>query len=189
MIPFNYLIPYCSPRNIILKSSIILLLCQTHDLILSTDQKVYAQDSNSKPKELLPNTPIKPIPPIKPTHLIKTQWIKEIQTNQYEVDRSILNTHLSDPDQLNQLSRQFRIVPHFKDGKPIGFKVIKIADQCFLSALGFKNKDVVQSVNGISLASMNQAMEVFESIKIAKKLIIEMERDGKPFKLEYLMKD
>jgi general secretion pathway protein C len=174
-------------RNTILKSSIILLLCQTHDLTLSTDQKVYAQDSNSKPKELPPNATIKPNATINSP--IKTQWIKEIKTNQYEVHRSILNTHLSDPDQLNQLSRQFRIVPHFKDGKPIGFKVIKIADQCFLSALGFKNRDVVQSVNGISLASMNQAMEVFESIKIAKKLIIEMERDGKPFKLEYLMKD
>lgn len=141
------------------------------------------QPSNSKPKELSPNTIIKP------NTTIKTRWIKEIKTSQYEVDRSILNTHLSDPDQLNQLSRQFRIVPHFKDGKPIGFKVIKIEDQCFLSALGFKSGDVVKSINGISLASINQAMEVFESIKIAKTLIIEIERDGKPFKLEYLMKD
>jgi general secretion pathway protein C len=90
---------------------------------------------------------------------------------------------------LKQLSHQFRIVPHFKNGKPIGFKVIKIEDQSFLSVLGFKKGDVVKSVNSISLASMNQAMEVFESIKIAKKLIFEIERDAKPLKLEYLMKD
>jgi type II secretory pathway component PulC len=174
MLPFTYLMPYYSPRNILLKSSIILLLCQMHDLMRSEDQKAYAQDSNSKPKEAPPKAPI------------KTQWIKEIKTNQYEIDRSVLNTHLSD---INQLSHQFRIVPHFKDGKPIGFKIIKIEDQCFLLALGFKSGDIVKSVNDISLALIHQALDVFESIKIAKKLIFEIERDGKLFKLEYLMKE
>ncbi len=127
-----------------LKILIIFLLYQTFALIVSIDHKIYAQAP------------------------IKTQWFKEIKKNQYEVDRATFNTHLSNID---QFSHQVAIVPHFKEGKPIGFKVIKIEDQSFLLALGFKSGDIVKSINCVKLGSIAQSSCIQNAINSSIKQV------------------
>ena len=111
--------------------------------------------------------------------------IKEVSPGHFEVDRAMLNEQLED---LDSLIRQARVIPHYKRGKPAGFKVIGIRSNSIFKHLGLKSGDVLKSVGGEELTSINKALGLFDKLKSSSNLAIDLERRGKKSTYEYDIK-
>ncbi len=96
------------------------------------------------------------------------------------VDRGFVRRAIAEPE---LLARQARVVPAIKDGVAQGFKLYGIRRGSLPKLFGMKNGDLVRSVNGSSLNSLDQAMAAYEAHKGADKFVIDLERKGKPVAL------
>jgi general secretion pathway protein C len=108
--------------------------------------------------------------------------IKEVSPGRFEVDRAMLDEQLED---LDNLVRQARVIPHYKRGKPSGFKVVGIRSNSLFRHLGLKTGDVLKSVGGEELTSINKAFSLFEKLKTSDNLSLDFERQGKVNSHEY----
>ncbi len=111
--------------------------------------------------------------------------IKEVSPGRFEVDRAMLDEQLND---LDNLVRQARVIPHYKRGKPAGFKVVGIRSNSIFRHLGLKSGDVLKSVGGEELTSINKALGLFEKLKSSDNLNLDLERRGKMSSFEYNIK-
>lgn len=108
--------------------------------------------------------------------------IRKVGPYRYEVDRS-----LKDKFPIHA-AQSARIVPAIRNGKPSGFKLYSIRPNSLFFAMGFKNGDVVRSVNGIDITSADMALKAYTVVKIASTITIRIERRGKPLTLTYIVK-
>lgn len=70
-----------------------------------------------------------------------------------------------------------RIVPFFRNGQPVGFKLFGVRNEYV--ELGLKNGDVLLRINGIDLSSPEKALEIYANTKAASRIELELERDGR----------
>jgi general secretion pathway protein C len=91
------------------------------------------------------------------------------------VDRKFVEGLMANPA---QLTKQARIVPSQKDGETQGYKLYGIRRDTLPKLLGFKNGDMLKSVNGEELTSMDKAMGLYTKLRQASNLSIEVERKG-----------
>ena len=108
--------------------------------------------------------------------------IKEVSPGRYQVDRSMLDEQLSN---LDQIIRQARVIPHYRGGKPSGFKVVGIRSNSIFRHLGLKSGDVLKSVGGEELTSIDKALGLFEKLKTSSNIVLDVERRGKKSTFEY----
>ncbi len=113
------------------------------------------------------------------------EGIKEIAPGKYEVNRAMLDEQISD---LDNLMRQARVIPHYKQGKPAGFKVVGVRSNSIFRHLGLKSGDVLKTVGGEELTSINKALGLFEALKTNSNVSLDIERQGKPSNFEYNIK-
>ncbi len=105
--------------------------------------------------------------------------------NTYQIDRAMLNEQLED---LGKLSRQARVIPHYRDGKPQGFKIVGVRPGSLYSHIGVRSGDVLKSVNGEEVTSPTKALELYEQLKNSDNVTLEVERRGRLTNLEYDIK-
>jgi general secretion pathway protein C len=108
--------------------------------------------------------------------------IKKTGKNQYQIDREMLNEQLDD---LQSLSKGARVIPHYKDGRPQGFKIVGVRPGSLYSHIGVRSGDVLKGVNGEEITSPNKALELYEQLKNSSNVNVEIERRGRPVNLEY----
>ena len=63
---------------------------------------------------------------------------------------------------LGSVARSARIIPHYKDGKMLGFKLFGIRKGSLFPLLGFKNGDVIISLGGVPMTSPMAAMMAYQ---------------------------
>jgi type II secretory pathway component PulC len=93
-----------------------------------------------------------------------------------------------DLSDLNHLAIQARIVPLFRDGAAIGFKLFSIRPGSIYAEAGIQNGDVLRTINGYELSSPEKALEIYSKLKEARRIELELERSGKPVRLVYHVK-
>nr|WP_277989581.1 type II secretion system protein GspC [Corallococcus sp. NCSPR001] len=103
--------------------------------------------------------------------------IRETGPDTYSVPREDVTEALT---HLNELSMQARVVPAFKDGRPVGFKLFSIRENSFYSRLGLRNGDVLQRINGLDLDSPDKALGAFTKLRDARRIELRIERGGVP---------
>ncbi|MFP2927630.1 type II secretion system protein GspC [Pyxidicoccus sp. 3LG] len=108
--------------------------------------------------------------------------IRAVTDNEYEVPRAEIDKTLNN---LNDVAMQARIVPAFKDGQAVGFKLFSIRPDSIYSKIGVQNGDVIRRINGFDLNSPEKALEVYSKMKDASRIEIEIERNGAPIKKSY----
>ena len=79
----------------------------------------------------------------------------QVDATTIEVSRAEVDRVLSD---LNKIAVNARIIPSFRDGQPVGFKIFEIKAGGLWEQLGFKNDDVVEKVNGFEIDSPDKAL-------------------------------
>ncbi len=111
------------------------------------------------------------------------EGIEEIGDNRYAIDQSLLDKHLGD---LDSLSRMGRGMPHRgPDGEIDGFRLTRIRRNSIAGKLGIKNNDIVHSVNGQSLDSIQSAMGAYQSMQNNQSFSFDVTRRGTRVTLDY----
>ena len=64
-----------------------------------------------------------------------------------------------------EIMSKVRIKPHFRDGEPDGFKISRIKQGSIFKTMGFKNGDVIKSVNGQPVQTAEDIMRLYETMK------------------------
>ncbi|WP_338867444.1 type II secretion system protein GspC [Myxococcus stipitatus] len=124
-----------------------------------------------------------PTPPVANANTTNsTSGIRAVSDNEYEVPRAEIDKTLNN---LNDVAMQARIVPAFKDGQAVGFKLFSIRPDSIYSKIGVQNGDVIRRINGFDLNSPEKALEVYSKMKDASRIEIEIERNGAPIRKSY----
>ena len=130
-----------------------------------------------------PNVGVAPVPPPSGAPPRRTaDGIRKTADNKYDVKKSVLDGTLSN---LNAVATQARIVPSFKNGVANGFKVFSIQPNSFYSSIGVENGDVIQKINGYEINSPDKALEIYQKLREARHVTVDLERNGQTIRKEY----
>jgi general secretion pathway protein C len=99
---------------------------------------------------------------------------------QVRVERSLVDSTLRDP---RSLIGAVRVFPEMKDGVTIGLRLSGIRPSSLLAQLGLKNGDRLESINGFSVASPEQALQAYARLRSAARLNVRLQRGGQPLEI------
>jgi general secretion pathway protein C len=108
--------------------------------------------------------------------------VRQVADNRYEIDRTVIDSTLSN---LNTIATQARIVPSFRNGVANGFKLFSIQPGSLYASIGIENGDVIQRVNGYEINSPEKALELYQKLREAPHVTIELDRGGQVIRKEY----
>src|SRR5262245_10327096 len=77
-----------------------------------------------------------------------------------------------------------RIVPAFREGRAIGFKLFSIQPGSAYRAFGLENGDIVRFVNGFDLTAPDKALRLYTALSSAGRIFLEVERAGRALEIE-----
>jgi hypothetical protein len=106
--------------------------------------------------------------------------VKKINDTTYEVERSLVRDLVSGTAKTGGA----RIAPVTKDGKLDGLRLIGVRAGTPAAALGFKNRDVLEAINGTKIESANNLLDFYAQMEKLTSVQLEGTRDGKPLKIE-----
>ncbi len=86
---------------------------------------------------------------------------------------------------ISQIMSTVRVTPHFKDGKPAGFRVSRIKKESILNTMGFKDGDIISSVNGQEINTAEDVMRLYNTLKDSNFFGIGLIRDGQSKTLNF----
>ncbi len=101
--------------------------------------------------------------------------IQAVSDEHIRVERGVFDSWLADP---GAMMRTVRVVPALVDGTAAGFKLYGIRTSSVLKALGFRNGDLVESINGHSFAGPEAALAAYEKLRKADELRVDLTRRG-----------
>ena len=104
------------------------------------------------------------------------------ETQRFALERSQINEAVND---VNNLMKQAKIRPHFKDGQPDGLTLSRIQRDSIFTKLGLRSGDIITGVDGQKIQSVDDALKFYNSLKSASNVSIEIKRRGKTEQLEY----
>jgi general secretion pathway protein C len=108
--------------------------------------------------------------------------VKQLSENQYVVAKSEINNALTN---LSDLATKARIVPSFKNGVANGFKLFSIVPDSLYAKIGVQNGDVIRRINGYEMNSPDKALEIYQKLRDANRIEIELERRGETIRKTY----
>ena len=111
--------------------------------------------------------------------------VKEIAPGRYIINQAMLNEQLNDLDSVYQ---QGRIIPYYKKGKAVGFKIVGIRSNSIFRHLGLKSGDILKSIGGEELLKISNIQNIPKKLKTMKDLSLHFERRGKMKVFEYSIK-
>lgn len=127
-----------------------------------------------------PNLGVTPMP--QPAVAGGGDGVKQLSENQYVVAKSEINNALTN---LSDLATKARIVPSFKNGVANGFKLFSIVPDSLYSKIGVQNGDVIRRINGYEMNSPDKALEIYQKLRDASRIEIELERRGETVRKSY----
>lgn len=111
--------------------------------------------------------------------------IRQVDEHHRVADRDYVNRQLQD---LPNLLRQAKAVPHKVNGNHRGFKIVNIQPGSVYEELGLKEGDVIRSVNGRDIRSPDQAMQAYKELRSDDSFRVRVHRDGQETTLQYTVK-
>jgi len=130
-----------------------------------------------------PNLGITPMPPNQPGAPAQADnSVRQLSPNQYVIAKATVSSALSD---LSQLATQARIVPSFKNGVSNGFKLFSIVPDSLYAKIGIQNGDVIRRINGYEMNSPDKALEIYQKLRDANRIEVEIERRGETLRNSY----
>lgn len=111
-------------------------------------------------------------------------YIESTGTNTYDVDKALIDTYVDDLDAASRLA--WTAWHSGSDGEVDGFSVRRIRCGSPLHEAGFRNGDVVHSVNGREIQSIPDAMRAYRKVKRKDTLKVDLTRkDGSSRELRF----
>ena len=89
---------------------------------------------------------------------------------------------------IGEIVRQARIEPIVSRGQTTGFIVKYIQPGTLLTQMGLRRGDVIKQVNGIDLNSPEKGLQVFQQLREARTMNLNIERSNTPMTFKYEIK-
>ncbi len=102
------------------------------------------------------------------------------------VRRSDIDSALTD---VNNLLNQASIIPHFTDGAADGLAVTGIKAGSIFRKMGLRNGDIVKGVNGTDIQSPDDLISLYNDLKSASDVSLQITRRGQERTLNYQFRD
>jgi general secretion pathway protein C len=110
------------------------------------------------------------------------QAIRRLDDTRYAVDKGLYDTVMADK---RHLLASAKAVPAAQDGKVVGFRLFMVRPGSLLARLGLQNGDVVGSVAGLPLTTIDELKKAFAALKTAPRVTITLTRKDVPMSLEW----
>ena len=153
--------------------------------ILSVEpRRVVFINSSARRKEFIdiPEDPAIKISQNIPKASAPTTGIAQVDDNKFTLSRSEIDSQLAN---FNVLITQARAIPEMRGGQMVGFKLTQIVPGSFYQKAGFKENDIITSVNGEKITDAAKALSLLQEIKSMSSLDIGVESNGKPVNRNY----
>jgi hypothetical protein len=108
--------------------------------------------------------------------------VRKTSDTSWEIERDLIDKVLANP---MLISRGARVVPAIKNGKPDGFKLYAIRPNSFYAKIGLQNGDTIQRVNGMEMTQVADGLRVYQKIRDAKVVTVDLMRRGRPVTQTY----
>ena len=120
----------------------------------------------------------------KPTQLPRriARHIRRVSSTEFVIERRAVDMIF---DRQATLMRSVRLRPNQQGGEVTSLTLSRLGRGPLLSALGLRNGDQIQSINGYSLTSPEKALEAYARMRTASKLELSLQRRGRPLTIEY----
>lgn len=106
---------------------------------------------------------------------------RKIDDTHFEASRALVDQILANPA---AFIKKLRIVPSVKDGKTEGFKLYGVAATSLPAKLGLATGDLLQTINGLPLTSIENGLSAYGKLRDASTLELEVQRRGKPLTIQ-----
>ena len=108
--------------------------------------------------------------------------IRDLGENRWSVARTEVDKARSN---LNQLLKSARMEPNIVNGQTEGFTVKMVRPKSLLAQLGIRRGDTVTRVNGVELNSPEKALQIFQQLREAKRLTVDLKRGNENLTYDY----
>ena len=96
--------------------------------------------------------------------------------------RSMINDAIND---VSKLMTQVKIQPHMEDGRAEGLAISNIKPNSIFRRMGLRNGDILKSVEGQDIRTVDDALRLYDSMKTADSVNVEIERRGSRRSIDY----
>jgi general secretion pathway protein C len=111
-----------------------------------------------------------------------TGGIRRVGEHRREVSRDTVKQQLAN---LPKVLQQAKAVPHSRDGRKVGFRIVNIQPGSVFQELGLKEGDIIQGVNGKDIRTPSQALKAYRELKDARKFRVRLLREGEQVNMNY----
>ena len=101
------------------------------------------------------------------------------------IKRSEINNAVKN---VNDLMKHVKMRPYFSNGKPNGLVLSSIKSGSIFSKIGLKGGDIITGVNGKNIASVDDALKFYESLKSSSNVLLQLKRKGRQKTINYTIK-
>lgn len=106
-----------------------------------------------------------------------------IRKQRVSLRRNMINEAMQD---VSKLMTEIKITPHAgEDGQPEGLAVSNIKPNSIFRRMGLRNGDVLKSVDGQNIQSVDDALRLYENLKSANSVSVMIQRRGRDRTIEY----
>jgi general secretion pathway protein C len=86
---------------------------------------------------------------------------------------------------VNNLMKQIRIRPHFRNGKPDGLRLTGIRPNSIFYNMGLKSGDIITGVNNSTIESVDDVLKLYQSLQSSSSVQLQVKRRGRPKTINY----
>jgi general secretion pathway protein C len=86
---------------------------------------------------------------------------------------------------INKLMQQARVRPHFTNGKADGLSLTGIKPNSIFHDMGLKSGDIITSVNGNNIESVEDMLKFYQSLQTAESVNLKLKRRGRMKTIDY----
>jgi general secretion pathway protein C len=86
---------------------------------------------------------------------------------------------------VNNLMKQVRIRPHFRNGKPDGLRLTGIRPNSIFYNMGLKSGDIITGVNNNTIESVDDVLKFYQSLQSSSSVALQVKRRGRPKTINY----
>lgn len=111
------------------------------------------------------------------------EGISQTDDNRFAVDKELFDKYINDIESISRMGRA--LLHRGPDGEFDGYRLSAIRRNTLADQLGIKNGDVVHTVNGTELNSVQSAMNAYQTLQNEASFCFEITRRGQPMELCY----
>lgn len=104
------------------------------------------------------------------------------RTQRISLRRSMIEEAMQD---VSKLMTEIAIKPHLADGKPAGLALTNIKPNSIFRRMGLRNGDILKGVDGQEIQSVDDALKLYENLKSAASVNVQIERRGRDRNINY----